>query len=83
MSKIKVNTITNKNEDGPVELTYGASVPSGKTLSVLGNCSFSGIITATSFSGDGSQLTGLGGDASTVGQLYAIKTIIDPTVYRS
>ena len=82
MSKIKVNTITNKNEDGPVELTSGASIPSGKSLTVLGDANFSGIVTATGYDGDGSQLTGLGGDPATIGQLYAIKTIL-ATVYRS
>jgi hypothetical protein len=83
MSKIKVNIITNKNEDGPVELSYGATVPSGKTFEVLTGSSFSGIVTATSFVGDGSNLTGLGGSPSTVSKLFAIRLILDPTVYRS
>lgn len=83
MSKIKVNTITDKLGTGPVELTYGATIPSGQEFTVLGNTSFSGIVTATSFVGDGSNLTNLGGDPATTGKLFAIRTILDPTVYRS
>lgn len=83
MSKVKVNTVTNKLGTGPVELTYGATVPVGQQFTVLGNTSFNGIVTATSFDGDGSNLTNLGGDPATTGKLFAIRTILDPTVYRS
>ena len=83
MSKINVNSITNRGENGPVELVTGASIPSGSVLKILGNASFNGIVTATSFSGDGSDLTGVGGVPSSVSKLYAIRTILDPTPYRS
>ena len=73
-SKIKVNSIVNLNGDSAPELTYGATIPSGYTLAVNGNYNSSGVatvgfltasnvtagvITATSFVGDGSGLTGL------------------------
>ena len=34
MSRIKVNSITNKTEDGQVEFTRGIEIPVGKTFSV-------------------------------------------------
>lgn len=59
MSKIKVDSISNKTDDGAPELTYGAIIPSGQQFTVNGNVNVSGIITASSFSGNGSGLTGL------------------------
>ena len=70
---IRSNSIVNKNGNDAVQLTYGASVPSGQLLNVQGNLNVSGIvtvgfltaknanvtgvITATSFVGSGSGLT--------------------------
>lgn len=45
MSKIQVDTIVNKDDDGAPDFPFGASV--------------TGIVTATSFVGDGSGLTGV------------------------
>jgi len=45
MSKIQVDTIVNKDDDGAPDFPFGASV--------------TGIVTATSFSGDGSNLSGI------------------------
>lgn len=59
MPQIKVNSITNRNNNGPVNLPNGALISSGGIIA--GNISVSGILTATSFSGDGSQLTNLPG----------------------
>ena len=74
-SSVKVNSIVDLVGTGPVELTYGASVPSGKNLIALGNVNItgvstigiisatsmnvSGVLTATSFVGNGSNLSGL------------------------
>jgi len=97
MSKIKVNRITNKNEDGGVELTRGATIPSGKQLNVTGgvnvtgiltatdynvtNINISGIVTATSFSGNGSQLTSLPSVSN--GKMIAYKRILGYDEYRA
>lgn len=73
MSSVRVNSITNRSDDGPVELTYGADVPS----IVSGNISLSGIVTATTFSGNGSQLTGI--PITTISKAIAFKYILaDP-----
>jgi len=72
-SHIKVNSL--ESTDGsPVIVSFGATIPSGYIFEVNGNASISGtatatsanvtnfsagIITATNFVGDGSQLTSL------------------------
>ena len=74
-SQIRVDSITDLNGTAATELTYGATLPSGSKLTVNGNINVaglstigilsatnavvSGIVTATSFRGDGSQLTGV------------------------
>jgi len=74
-SQIRVDSISNLNGSGAVELTYGASIPSTGKVKVEGNiniagvstvgfltvtnANISGVITATSFVGDGSGLTGI------------------------
>jgi len=58
-SQIQVNKITGRNGDDPVIIAYGASVTSGQVFSVQGDLNVSGIITATNFVGNGSNLTDL------------------------
>jgi hypothetical protein len=74
-SQIRVDTITDLNGTGATQLTYGATLPSGSRLNVQGNVNLtgistvgllsatnanvSGIVTATTFVGDGSGLTGV------------------------
>jgi hypothetical protein len=50
-------------------LGIGTTNPTSK-LSVVGNANFIGVVTATSFSGDGSQLTGI-----SIGDLYELDSI--------
>ena len=74
-SQIRVDTIVDLNATGPVELTYGATIPAGQKLQLGGNINISGVstvgflsasdvnvsgtVTATSFVGDGSGLQGV------------------------
>ena len=73
-SQVRVDQITNLNGDGAPELVYGATVPSGQPFTVNGDLNLTGvatvgflttqnatvgIVTASSFVGDGSGLTGL------------------------
>ncbi len=97
MSKIKVNSIVNKNDDGQVELTRGAIIPAGGQLTINGgfnvtgvltastydvtNINVVGVITATNFVGDGSQLTSL--PSVSVGKMIAYKRILGYDEYRA
>ena len=50
MSRLRVNKLTNKNNDGAPEFIHGASV--------------TGVVTATAFKGDGSELTGVSAETN-------------------
>jgi hypothetical protein len=97
MSKIKVNIITNKNENDAVELTQGATIPAGKQLSVTGNSNVTGVmtvsnydatninvtgvVTATSFVGSGENLTSL--PSVNASKIIAYKKILGYDEYRA
>tara|TARA_Y100000004_G_scaffold153615_1_gene177427 strand:- start:9299 stop:9544 length:246 start_codon:yes stop_codon:yes gene_type:complete len=77
MAKIKVNNIVNFNDDGAPELTQGATIPSGYTLDVNGDVNATGVVTASNFVGDGSNLTQL--NIATESKSFAFKTLfLDP-----
>jgi len=59
-SKLQVDSIESQDPiNGPVSVSYGASVPSGQSFNALGDVNIVGIVTASNFSGNGSGLTGL------------------------
>ena len=64
MSRIRANKITNKAGTGAVELEKGAHLPIGIGITGAGGLNITGVVTATSFSGNGAALTGI--DATTV-----------------
>ena len=64
MSRIRANKITNKAGTGAVELEKGAHLPTGIGITGAGSINLSGVITATSFSGNGAGLTGI--DATSI-----------------
>ena len=72
MPQLKVNSITNRIDNGSVELLEGATIPSGKTISGSGGMTVNGTLTGT-FSGDGSQIVSV----VTLGKTFAIKLILD------
>ena len=57
-SQIKVDSIQNL-EGGPVNISYGATCSTGSVFAVSGGINFAGVITATSFEGDGGSLTNI------------------------
>jgi len=59
MSVIKVDSLVNSSDTGPVIIEQGGTIPPGQSLNANGNINITGIITATSFVGDGSNLTDL------------------------
>lgn len=96
MSKIKVNAISNKLDEGAPELTKGATFGSNSVLDVAGNVNITGVSTANSvvatnvnvvgvitgtFSGDGSQMLGL--PVITGGKSVALRMILDPVPFRA
>ena len=60
MSRLRSNKVVNQAGSGAPELTYGAVIPNTGTISGAGGINVTGIVTAASFSGDGSGLTGVG-----------------------
>ena len=52
MSRIRADKVVNRAGSGAVELTYGASVPTGMTISGAGGLNITGVATAGSFSGN-------------------------------
>lgn len=67
MSTLRVVKITNLNDDGAVEFTKGATLPTGQSIvdadgsNAIQVSTASGVVTATQFVGDGSGITGLSG----------------------
>ena len=59
MSRIRANKITNKIGTGAVELEKGAHLPIGMGITGAGGVNITGVVTATSFSGNGASLTGI------------------------
>jgi len=96
MARLRVDSIRNRNDDGPPSLFKGASIPSGGTLGVSGDISVIGVstvgfltaqhvtvgvVTATSFVGDGSALTSL--QTTSASKAYALRSLLDPLPFRS
>ena len=95
-SQVRVDQITNLNGDGAPELVYGATVPSGATFTATGDLNLTGvttvgflttqnatvgIVTASSFVGDGSGLISL--QTVTAAKAYALRSLLDPLPFRS
>jgi len=67
MSEIRVNSIKNEAGSGAVELTHGAIIPSGASLTGAGGLNVTGVVTATSFSGPlVGDVTGTASNATTL-----------------
>jgi hypothetical protein len=58
VSRIRVDSIVSTS-DQSVTLGYGATVPSGQVLSVLGDLNVVGVITASSYTGSGAGISNL------------------------
>ena len=59
MSRIRANKITDKIGTGAIELEKGAHLPIGMGITGAGGLNITGVVTATSFSGSGANLTGI------------------------
>ena len=77
MSRLRSDRVVNKAGTGAPELTYGAVVPATGTISGAGGINVTGVVTATSFSGDGSGLSGI--DASALKDGSNVKVQAQPT----
>ena len=71
MSRIRANKITDKIGTGAIELEKGAHLPVGMGITGAGAINISGaitggVITGSSFSGDGSGLIGVASTAETI-----------------
>jgi len=59
MSRVRANKLTNNAANGAPQLTFGAEVVAGVGLTGAGGINITGVVTAASFSGDGSGLSGV------------------------
>jgi hypothetical protein len=76
MSTLRVNKISNYNDDGPFEFTTGVVIDQKLQVDGQLNINTTGIVTATAFVGDGSNLTGL--DSFLLkGQVISMSAIIN------
>ncbi len=73
-SQIKVDSIEAYNPQGPVIVSYGATVPAGQTFTAQGNVNIVGVVTASNFVGNGSGLTGLNIATSSKSIAFALIT---------
>ena len=65
-SQIQVDSIVGEDDTSQPIISYGATCVSGSQFTAQGGISVSGVMTATSFSGNGSALTNI--PSATVGQ---------------
>ena len=79
MSTLRVTQVTNRSNDGQVELTKGAILPAEQPvldtasgLTAIEVSTATGVLTATSFTGSGIGITGLSGTAkgTAIGLIY-------------
>ena len=83
MSKVRSDNISNRADDGAPALTYGVEIPVGVGITGAGGINITGVVTATSFSGDGSGLVGVAstdniitGTAATFNNVVKVGTAI-------
>jgi len=81
MSQLNVDLITNRDDTGAPLLVYGADVSAGYALTCSGGINITGIMTATSFSGDGANLTNL--TITSAGKAYALSLILKYDAHRA
>lgn len=88
MSSLRVNKVVNYNDDGPIQFSQGASLPSGQSItgdivinstgivtstSLIVNGNMNvGIVTATSFVGNGFRLTNVPGTPNGKGIAFTL-----------
>lgn len=75
MSAIQVDQITNQAGTGAPTLTHGATIPVGYAITCAGGLNVVGVLTATTFSGDGSGLTNI--VTCTEGQAISFKLLFN------
>ena len=83
MSRIRADKFVNNAATGAPQLSFGAEVVAGVGLTGAGGINITGVVTATSFSGDGSGLTGVAstdniitGTAATFNNVVKVGTAI-------
>ena len=76
MSSLRVDSITNRTSDGPPLFTQGLTVSSGYALTCSGGVNITGVVTATSFTGDAGGITNLSGISP--GQAIAAQFVLNP-----
>ena len=79
MSEIRVNSVIAEGGSSAPNLTYGAQVPTGMGITGAGGINVTGVVTATSFSGSGGNLTGIAATANVVTNSLVSSGIVSVT----
>lgn len=79
MPTLRVDSIVDRSNTGAPTLTEGVTIPSGKTISSSGNMNVVGIVTATFFIGNGTNLN----QFSSAIKAWSSRLILDPLPFRS
>lgn len=97
MSRIRVDSLRDRNDSGTPTLVNGLSIPGNQSLVISGrfvttgistlasvkatHVTTTGVTTATTFIGDGSGLTNIA--SVTKGKVISYELILDPLPFRS
>ena len=81
MSTLKVNSIVNRTDNGGTTFIKGAKTSSGQIFTIAGGVNITGIVTAASFDGDGSELSNMA--AVTAAKAYAYRLLLGDPPFRA
>ena len=81
MPQLNVDKIVNKNDSGGPSFTYGVTIGTGYAVDAPGGVTVTGVLTATSYTGDCSTLAGL--TFATPQIAYALNKVMGFDEYRA
>ena len=81
MPQLNVDKIVNKNDSGAPSFTYGATVAAGYAISCPSGVVVTGVVTCTSYTGDGNSLSNL--TFANASKAFALNKVMGFDEYRA